>query len=354
MLSGVSTICFAASYAVALALEISRLLFRSGVRKVVMLGFAAAGLVAQTAFLYYRAVHALNASAVPLSSEKDWYLVAAWGLVVAYLYFALGHPKAPFGLFLLPLALALIGTATFWANATPLGREPASRIWGAIHGASIGLATIAILIGFVAGLMYLGQVRHLKHKIVASRGLRLPSLEWLQWTNHRVIVVSALMLGVGVLSGMILNLINVRNEAGRLAWNDPVVVSTWLMFLWLLAAALLGAVYRPARQGRQVAYLTVASFVFLVIVLVAGLLSNSRHWGRGERGEGRGERGEDSRLVIENWPLVIGHWSLGTSLANGKSPMTNDKSGGHGALSLHPSPLAPRRSPLAPHPSPLC
>ena len=56
MLSGVSTICFAASYAVALALEISRLLFRSGVRGAVMLGFAAAGLVAHTAFLYYRAI----------------------------------------------------------------------------------------------------------------------------------------------------------------------------------------------------------------------------------------------------------------------------------------------------------
>ena len=55
MLSGVSTICFAASYAVALALEISRLLFRSGVRRLVMLGFAGAGLVAHTAFLYYRA-----------------------------------------------------------------------------------------------------------------------------------------------------------------------------------------------------------------------------------------------------------------------------------------------------------
>ena len=319
-----------------------------------MLGFAAAGLVAHTAFLYYRAVHALHNAAVPLSSERDWYLVAAWGLVVAYLYFAIGHPKAPFGLFLLPLALALIGTATFWANATPLGREPASHIWGAIHGASIGLAAIAILIGFVAGLMYLGQVRHLKHKIVASRGLRLPSLEWLQWTNHRVIVVSALMLGVGVLSGVILNLINVRADSVRLAWNDPVIVSTWLMFLWLLAAALLVAIYRPARQGRQVAYLTVASFVFLVIVLVAGLLSNSRHWGRGERGEGRGERGRNSRVGIENWTLDIGRWPLRSSMADGKSPMTNDKSVGHGAPTPHLSPFAAYHSPLPPRPSPLC
>ena len=112
MLSGVGIICFAASYAIAWVLEISRLLFRSGVRGAIMLGFAAAGLVAHTAFLYYRAV---NAAGAPLSSEQDWYLVAAWALVVVYLYLAALHTKVPFGLFLLPLVLGLIGVGTFLA-----------------------------------------------------------------------------------------------------------------------------------------------------------------------------------------------------------------------------------------------
>ena len=280
MLSGVSTICFAASYAVALALEISRLLFRSGVRGAVMLGFAGAGLVAHTAFLYYRAVHE---SGAPLSSEKDWYLVAAWVLVVVYLYMAIVHPKVPFGLFLLPLALGLIGTATFLAPSVPLAREPASKIWGAIHGISVVLAAVSVLVGFVAGLIYLGQVRRLKHKRSPSGGLRLPSLEWLQWANSRAIIASVLMLGLGVLSGMVLNLINLHSEARRLPWSDPVILSTWLMFFWLLAAVVTSAVYRPARAGRKVAYLTVASFVFLAIMLAVGLLMDSRHWGRGEK-----------------------------------------------------------------------
>jgi hypothetical protein len=60
-------------------------------------------------------------------------------------------------------------------------------------------------------------------------------------------------------------------------------LSTWLMFLWLLAAVVAIAVYRPACQGRKVAYLTVTSFVFLIIMLTAGLLMDSRHWGRGEK-----------------------------------------------------------------------
>jgi ABC-type uncharacterized transport system permease subunit len=296
MLSGVGIISFVASYAVALVLETSRLLFRSGVRGVVMLGFAGAGLLAHSAFLYYRA---LSAAGAPLSSEQDWFLVAAWVLVAVYLYLAILHPKIPFGLFLLPLALGLIAAATLLAQTQPLAREPASRIWGAIHGISIVLATVAVLVGFVAGLMYLGQARRLKHKRPAAVRLRLPSLEWLQWANGRAILASVLMLGLGVLSGMILNLINRGSEADRLAWSDPVVLSTWLMFCWLLAAVVLSTFHRPVRQGRRVAYLTVASFVFLAIMLAVGLLADSRHWGRGERGERREEREQYGVLSTE-------------------------------------------------------
>jgi ABC-type uncharacterized transport system permease subunit len=321
MPSRIGIICFASSYAIAWALEISRLLFRSGVRGAVMLGFAGAGLLAHTVFLYYRVV---NAAGAPLSSEKDWFLVAAWATVVVYLYLALAHAKIPFGVFLLPLALGLIGAGAFWASATPLAREPASKVWGGIHGVSIMLAAVSILVGFVAGLMYLVQSRRLKHKRLPPGRLRLPSLEWLGRTNSRAIVASWLMLGVGVLSGMILNRINVAERAARLTWSDPVVLSTWLMFLWLLAAVVAIVVYRPARRGRKVAYLTVASFVFLVIMLAAGLLMDSRHWGRGkaEGGRGKAERG----LVIEEWPLQIGHCDQSASMTNDKSPISNDQS----------------------------
>ena len=64
-------------------LELSRLLFRSTIRRAVMIGFAAAGMLAQTLYLGYRAQ---SAAASPLSSNFDWCLVAAWMLVGAYLY----------------------------------------------------------------------------------------------------------------------------------------------------------------------------------------------------------------------------------------------------------------------------
>lgn len=309
MLSGVSILCFAASYAVALALEISRLLFRSSVRGAVMFGFAAAGLVAHTAFLYYRAV---NEQGSPLSSEKDWYLVAAWVLVVVYLYITALQPKVPFGLFLLPLILGLIATARYVAPGIPLAREPASKVWGAIHGVSIMLAAVAVLVGFMAGLMYLGQSRRLKHKRPANGGLRLPSLEWLQRVNSRAIVVSTLTLGLGILAGMILNLINLGSDAERVPWTDPVILSTWLMFFWLLAAVILNVVYRPTLAGRKVAYLTLVSFIFLAIMLAVGLLANSQHWGRKANDERRMTNAE-CRIELShlnNSSFIIHHSSF--------------------------------------------
>ncbi len=277
MLAGVHIVCFAASYAVALLLEVSRLVFRSGVRGALMLGFAGAGLVAHTAFLYYRAAKTPGS---PLSSEQDWYLIAAWLLVLVYLYLVWYHPRQSFGVFLLPLVLALIAAGTFLARAEPFAREPASRMWGLVHGGSVLLATVAVLVGFVAGVMYLNQDRRLKRKLPPPRRLRLPSLEWLARTNSRALVVAVLALMVGVVSGVVLNALRRAGAADLLPWHDPVVVTTLVMLAWLLSAVAITARYPAQRQGRKVAYLTVVSFVFLVAALAAMLLFDTAHGGK--------------------------------------------------------------------------
>jgi ABC-type uncharacterized transport system permease subunit len=274
MLTHVQIFCFLASYSVALALEVSRLWFRSGIRGVVMLGFVVAGWIAHTAFLYHSAVEAAEGASSPLSSNRDWLLLTAWVLVMVYFYLACFHPTTHFGVFLLPLVLGLIAAARF-ADQKPFLREPAFKIWGVIHGASILLATVAVLFGFAAGLMYLEQADRLKRKRPPYLKLRLPSLEWLQMANSRAMLASMLLVGVAVASGIVLNLL--KKSPGVL-WKDPVVWVTLAMFGWLLLHVIIGAFYRPIRQGRKVAYLTLVSFVFLVIAL-AGMFVTAKHGG---------------------------------------------------------------------------
>jgi ABC-type uncharacterized transport system permease subunit len=302
MLSRVSILCFAASYLIVLALEISRLVFRSGVRGAFLRGWAVAGLVAHSIFLYNQAVSSAGA---PLSSWRDWFLVAAWFLMIVYLYLVHYHPQNMLGVFLVPLVLGLIGMAWFVVGAEPFARQPASRVWGGIHGTSIGLAAAAMLFGFAVGLMYLRQDHRLKHKIPPDKGLKLPSLEWLQHAAIRSMVASTVLVGVGVLTGMILNAIDRRQPEDRLRWFDPLVLGTTLMFVWLLFAVHVSYLLRRARRGRIVAYLAVLSFLILVIVLAAGFVLKSQHGGtKVEGGSGKGdERIANRQLQIENCKL---------------------------------------------------
>jgi hypothetical protein len=273
MAERVEIICFAASYAIALALELTRLFYRSALRGVLIAAFVGAGLFAQTLFL----VHRSRLTAVPLSSAFDWYLMAGWGLVVIYLYLWRYHAKSPMGLFILPLVLLLIAAGTFLAGREPFAVNVASRYWGSLHGAFLLLGTISVMAGFVAGVMYLIQAYRLKHKRPPLKLLQLPSLEWLAQFNARAIVLSLIMLTVGVLSGTVLNVINHGRKVDELPWNDPVVLTSALTVGWLFVMVVFALVYKPARQGRKVAYLTVASFVLLVVSLSASLLLNSQH-----------------------------------------------------------------------------
>jgi hypothetical protein len=280
MLSGISIVCFSGSYAVAWGLELSRLLFRSRVRWPLIVAWTAAGLFAHTVYLYYLATRATGA---PLSSQRDWYLLAAWVLAAIYLFLAAGYPQNAFGTFLLPLVLGLVGTARFFASTDPFPRESAFAVWGTIHAMSILLAVVSILVGFATGLMYLQQAWRLKRKRPPLEGLRLPSLEWLQRLNLRAISLAAAMFGTGLASGVILNVIRSPQSRGHLPWADPIVLSTLLTFAWLVASLLFSWFYRPVRQGPRVAYFTLVSFLVLVIALGVGLFVRTQHVGRRPR-----------------------------------------------------------------------
>jgi ABC-type uncharacterized transport system permease subunit len=283
-IAGISVFCFAASYTVALVLELSRLLFRSGIRGAVMLGFAGAGLLAQVLYLGYRAYTSVTAeqASLPLSSAFDWYLVAALAVVLVYLYSTIYHPDVAFGIFLLPLVLGLIAAAEYLADDRPFTREVAGQFWLTVHLASWLLGTVSVLVGFSAGLMYLVQWRRLKRKQTAPRGLRLPSLETLERLAGRTIGVSGVSLSVGFASAIILNLINQRQGLVAVPWTDPVIWSTAAVTAWVIAAALFSAIYRPARHGHKVAYLTVATGVLMAGQMGITLLGNSAHGGSGE------------------------------------------------------------------------
>jgi hypothetical protein len=137
------------------------------------------------------------------------------------------------------------------------------------------LGTVAVVLGFVAGALYLWQAYRLKHKMPTGRGFRLPSLEVLQRINVRAFYLSSILLAIGVLSGVVLNL--GASQSGRVPWTDPVVITSLVLIAWLAVAMIFELVYRPARQGQKVAYLTLASFVIFGLVIGILLADRSAH-----------------------------------------------------------------------------
>ena len=273
MLTGISLVCFSTSYAITLALEVSRLFFRMPIRMVVMLLFAVIGIGMQTLYLYNRAT-APGLASVPLSNWHDWYVIAAWVLAAVYIYLAASRPQTSVGLFLLPVVLVLIGVAYAFPQNLTLPPTHAKDVWGIAHGVLLLLGTIAVSLGFVAGLMYLAQSYRLKHKLPPRQGFKLPSLEWLQKVNKQLLALSSCFIGLGIVAGVILNLVKGQ---GRMSWGDPIVLMSGVLLAWLIAATIFEWTYKPAQQGRKVAYLTVVSFIMLAMVMGLLVMGSTQH-----------------------------------------------------------------------------
>ena len=273
MLSGITITCFAASYAVALVLESVRMRVQNVWLGRTAIGFLIAGIFAQSVHLWNIA-NAEVGTITLFSTWHDWCLLAAWVLALACL--GLSLRRVPLiGVFMLPLILALIGAAYWLIDAPAFERSDTLRYWGIGHGVALLIGTVGVTIGFVAGLMFLLQSYRLKHKIPPSKTFKLPSLEWLQRLNEESLLISSFFLAVGLLTGVVMNAIAHSQAAPTVAWTEPTVWSSGVLLLWLIVALLFNWLYRPARRGRKVAYLTMASFGFLAIVL--GLVLSSQH-----------------------------------------------------------------------------
>ncbi len=210
MLSGVTIGCFFTSYLVALALELTRPLWRIPGRMAAVLFFVIAGLVTHLAYLLV----AVRVGAEPgvglLASWHEWASLVAWALAACYLMMSIQRPEATVGYFLLPLVLTLVVASYLLRDLSPFPRQQAVGVWLQVHGFAMLCGTIAIFLGLVMGIMFLIQSWRLKHKRLGKQGLRLPPLEWLQRAGRISLVVGTLAIALGLCAGVVANL----NRAG--------------------------------------------------------------------------------------------------------------------------------------------
>lgn len=282
MTFGVTVWCFLLSYLIVAALEYSRLAFPFRSRPLWLIGAMGVGWLTHTMFLADRLGFTTPAQGV-LSSWFQWALLVAWGIATLYLFLLIRRPENAFGTFMLPLLVAMIAVALGLRNAEPFERDTTISLWRTIHGVSLLLATMIITVGMATGLMYLVQSYRLKHKLKSHRGFRLPSLEYLQSLNRPCLFISFAMLALGLLSGIVMNL----NRDGHVAWLSGGILFTFALCAWSLAAVIIELTTYRAFGGKRTAYLTIANFLFLALVLGFVFLSPHQHVGETKTAEGK-------------------------------------------------------------------
>ncbi len=265
----ISITCFAASYLVVLLLEIARLFTDAKFNKYMRTGFAAAGLFAHTVYLICQSQFQFDSQGIWLGSWFGWCLWTAWLLSAAYLWISIRQHQSVIGLFVIPVVMILIRLGIWFGSENQFTASQSRTVWYTIHGISLLMGTAVVALGFIFGVVYLVQANRLKRKLPQTK-FRLPSLEWLQRSSERSLFASAILLALGLISGIAINQVqtDVTGQAqGVIAWSDPVIWSSGILFAWLFAATTFNLFYRPARQGRKVAYLVVTSFLFLILEL---------------------------------------------------------------------------------------
>ena len=265
---GVTVWCFLLSYVIVAVLEYSRLAFPFRSRPLWLIGTMTLGWLTHTMYLADQLWLDMEAQGV-LSSWFEWALLVAWGIATLYLLLLLRRPDNAFGTFILPILLAMIGLALSLRNTAPFERDTRINLWRTIHAVSLLVGTMVITFGLATGVMYLVQSYRLKHKFKSQRSFRLPSLEYLQSLNRLCLFSSFAMLALGLLSGIVLNL----NRSGHIAWLSGGIVFTFALCAWSLAAVIMELATYRTFGGKRTAYLAVANFIFLALVLGFVLLS---------------------------------------------------------------------------------
>ncbi|MBD3671926.1 MAG: cytochrome c biogenesis protein CcsA [Planctomycetaceae bacterium] len=277
-MADVTVFCFLASYLVTGVMEVLRLRGKSTINRVVLKGFAFAGIVAHTFYLFNRS----QQTNLPplLSSTHDWLLVLAWLAMVLYLFLTLFDSDLAIGLFLIPIVLVLIGSAYLLQqqpNQLVVSDEilvkEARQGWAMLHASLLVLGMAGGLVALVLGMMYLAQHRRLRQKQTMAEGMTLPSLGRIARLNWWSVVISVPLLTLGMAVGVGLGL-STDGETS-LSFTDPVIIAygvAWLVmigfFIWLLTTR--------RSQDRQIASLSIWTFSFLIVSVVVLQIISSK------------------------------------------------------------------------------
>jgi ABC-type uncharacterized transport system permease subunit len=185
--------------------------------------------------------------------------LCAVSLAIAYLALRIRMRIDAIGVVVAPLSLALLVGAQFLTENGPTTDFPRTLLL--MHVAANVLGVGLFLLAGAAGAFYLFQERRLKEKRATSLQGRLPPLDALDLTEHRLLLAGFPLLTFGIVSGAVF--------AARLGdmTGAGLARSALAYATWLLVAAVLVLRAVAGWHGRRAAYGTLAGVMCVLVVI---------------------------------------------------------------------------------------
>jgi ABC-type transport system involved in cytochrome c biogenesis permease subunit len=139
--------------------------------------------------------------------------------------------------------------------------------WLFAHIALIFTGYAALVLSFVASLLYLIQEHALKTKRSVGLLSRLPSLQVIDEIGFRALLLGFPFMTFGLIAGTIV----AESTYGRVDLLDPKILLSVLM--WLVYLLMLYTRWNAGWRGRRAAYLAAGAFVAAVVAWVANYFS---------------------------------------------------------------------------------
>ncbi len=209
------------------------------------------------------AAHVITASATlnrwPFDSLH--FALSLSALIAVSVYLALRQRARihAIGAFVSPLALTFLVGAQFVSVSAPPTTIPSTLL--TLHVAANLLGIGFFMLAGGVSVFYLVQERRLKQKRVIGTG-KLPPLDSLDTTEHRLLLAGFPLLTLGIATGAI--------WARQLEAGGGVEVARALLAYatWLLVAAVLTLRAVAGWRGRRAAYGTIAGVVCVMLVIL--------------------------------------------------------------------------------------
>jgi ABC-type uncharacterized transport system permease subunit len=197
----------------------------------------------------------------PVESLHFALSLSALVAVVAYLALHRRSRLYATGAFIAPLGLTFLVAAQF-VGQNAAADQPLSRVLLALHIAANVLGVGLFLLAGAAGIFYLVQERRLRRKKLLATGGRLPPLEALDRSAHRLLLAGFPLLTFGVVTGAVFT--QKLGEFGGFELARSLLgYATWLLVASVLLLRRVGGF-----GGRRAAWGTLAGVVCVLLVLL--------------------------------------------------------------------------------------